>query len=127
MRIQKQTREEVFQQYVQDLVLEIKGRGFPPLDRFEEWLENPENSEGTVKEWIEKFVDRYIDTRELKNDWLAYIRSTHPEKTIDEISKIEHCKFLIQHPILAHNFVNSLSEALKIVLPKQLPREYFRQ
>jgi len=113
VRIQKQTREEVFQQYVQDLVLEIKGRGFPPLDRFEEW--------------IEKIVDRYIDTRELNNDWLAYIRSTHPEKTIDEISKREHCKFLIQHPILAHNFVNSLSEALKVVLPKQLPREYFRQ
>ena len=128
----KRETQDQFYWYVNDLVKAAYkygygipgGHGYSGPATYEAVQDDPRF---TLKQWVD-YVDRYLNRRQLEQDWREYYQSSDPVKTLEKVSDPQHCydDLLRDNTGIATNktvkSAHHLSDALKEVLPKQRPK-----
>ncbi len=128
----KRETQDLFYWYVNDLVKAAHkyGYGIPVVhgysgpSTYEAVQDDPR---WTLKGWVD-YVNRYLNVRQLEQDWREYYQSSDPNKTLEKVSDPQHCydNLLRDNTGIATNktmkSASAISDTLSEVLPKQWPK-----
>lgn len=128
----KRETQDQFYWYVNDLVKAAHKNGYriPPLRgysgpaTYEAVQDDPRL---TLTEWV-NYVDRYLNRRQLEQDWREYYQSSDPNNTLEKVSDPQHCydNLLRDNTGIATNktmkSASAISDTLREVLPKLRPK-----
>ena len=128
----KREIQDQFYWYVNDLVKAAHRYGYkiPPLrgysgpSTYEAVQDDPRL---TLKGWVD-YVDKYLNVRQLEQDWREYYRSSVPNSTLEKVSDPQHCYDDLLRDntgIWTNKTMKSavaLSDTLREVLPKVRPK-----
>ncbi len=131
IKVSQRETQDQFYWYVNDLVkaaykygYEIPGAQYRGPSTYEVLQDNPRL---TLKQWVD-YVDRYLNVRQLEQDWREYYHSSDPNKTLEKVSDPQHCfdNLLRDNTGIATNktmkSAYALSDTLREVLPKLRPK-----
>lgn len=115
-----------FYRYVNDVIVEglTFGGGYLPTPYLKWERRHPA---GSLKQWIEREVDKLLEWKQMEKDWRVYLLSPEPDKVLESVTNPQHChdKILKCPDALKRSSADSLSWGLRKVLPSERER-YFK-
>ncbi len=123
--IPSRERGDEFYWYVNDVVVEglTFGGGYLPKPYLKWEEQHPTDS---LKQWIEREVDKLLKWKRMEKDWRVYLLSTEPDKVLESVTSPQHCrdKILKCPDALKRSSADSLSWGLRKVLPSERERHF---
>ena len=121
--MKQREKSDQFFWYVNDLIKKARP-GYAGPSTYEEWL--GDNPNRTIQAWFNEEVERYIERKQLAADWRDYYRNPG-EDTLNRAC--QHCYENILKDtlvVIEGKQAAAFADAIREVLPKQLPVEYKR-
>ena len=117
-------RGDEFYWYINDVLVEALSfsGGYLPKPYIEWKDQHPTDS---IKEWVEKEVDKFLNRKQMEEDWRTYKHSPERNLVLESVTSLQHCYTKILKDEIFPQALNSLrrrsadslSRGLKKVLP----------